>query len=61
MGVSVDKALPAAMRAKQYLNQIKNPYFFKCGEISVNVCFSSDGRTLKDAMKAYMQALKRSG
>ncbi len=60
VGIHIDTAIPAILRAEQYLCQVKNPYSFKCGDVAVNVRFSSDGRTLKDALKAYMQALKKS-
>lgn len=60
MGIHVDMTISAIMRAEQYLRQVKNPYYFNCGDVAVNVRFSSDGRTLKDAMKAYLQARKKS-
>ena len=60
MEIHVDKQIPAVMKAEQYMNQVRNPYYFRCGDITVNVCFSADGRTLKDAMKAYLQMCKES-
>ena len=48
--VNMDQAMPAAWRAEEYLRQIGNPYAFKCGEISVNVCFAESGRTFREAL-----------
>ena len=32
------------------LDQVKNPYCFKCGEIVVKLQFSENGRTLQECM-----------
>lgn len=58
--IKADSDMPVELRMEEYLKQIKNPYFFKCGEIAVNVEFSSDGGTLEDALFSYLTALKRS-
>jgi hypothetical protein len=55
--VKLDMDAPAAVRAEQYLRQIKNPYAFRCGDVAVNVRFSRDGRTLEQAMQSYLTAL----
>lgn len=56
--VKVDPAMPVALRMEEYLRQIKNPYAFRCGEIAVNLSFSSNGKTLEDAMTSYLTAIK---
>jgi S1-C subfamily serine protease len=58
--VKIDADAPVASRAEQYLSQIKNPYAFKCGEIAVNVQFSPEGKTLKEAVTSYLSAIKKS-
>lgn len=58
--VKVDPSMPIVQRAEEYLRQIKNPYAFKCGEIAVNVCFSSNGKTIQDALVFYLLAAKNS-
>jgi hypothetical protein len=58
--VRIDADAPAVSRAEQYLCQIKNPYAFKCGEIAVNVRFSPEGKTLKEAVTSYLSAVKKS-
>ena len=52
--VKIYMSAPVEARVKQYIEQIKNPYFFKCGDVAVNVIFSSNGRTLKQAITAYL-------
>jgi len=56
-GIKIDMDAPIAVRAEQYLKQIKNPYAFRCGDVAVNVRFSQDGRTLEQAMQSYLTAL----
>lgn len=56
--VKVDPTMPVALRMEEYLRQIKNPYAFRCGEIAVNLSFSSNGKTLKDAVASYLKAIK---
>lgn len=46
-------------RAGQFLAQIKNPYAFRCGEIVVNVVFSSEGKSLKESVTSYLSNQKR--
>ena len=55
--IRLDMDAPVAVRAEQYLKQIKNPYAFRCGDVAVNVRFSQDGRTLEQAMQSYLTAL----
>lgn len=57
--VKIDPDLPIVQRIEDYIRQIKNPYAFKCGEIAVNVRFSHNGKTLKDAMTSYLTAIKK--
>lgn len=57
--VKIDLNLLIVQRMEDYIRQIKNPYAFKCGEIDVNVRFSTSGKTLKDAMASYLNAIKK--
>lgn len=56
--VKVDTTAPSALRAEQYLSQIKNPYAFQCSGIAVNVKFRPDGKPLKQAIASYLSAQK---
>ena len=57
-GVSVDMEATAQIRAEQFLEQIKNPYAFKCGDVAVNLEFASDGKTLEQAITSYLLSKK---
>jgi len=56
--VEIDMSAPAAVRTAQYLAQIKNPYAFKCGDISVNIEFTPGGPTLEEAMTRYFKRIR---
>lgn len=50
---------PFSEKAKdEYLRRIRNPYYFKCGEIAVNVQFSENGRTVRDVLAFCLNAGK---
>ena len=53
--VTVDPSQSKEERIAAYLSQIKNPYHFKCGEIEVYVCYSSDGPTLAECLKQLIE------
>ena len=57
-GVKLDPDLPAPQRAEQYLRQVQNPYYFRCGDIAVNVEFAPGGRPLKEHISSYLKAQK---
>ena len=38
-------------RLAEFLNQIKDPYHFKCGGIEIHACYSQDGPTLMECLK----------
>ena len=51
--ISIDTNLPVSERLKKYLDDIKNPYYFSCGDLAVRICFSSDGHELSTHLKEY--------
>ncbi len=55
--VQISTSLPIAKRMLQYLEQIKNPYCFLCGNTPVRVQFSDKGKTLDEAIKSHFQEL----
>lgn len=57
--VSIDASLSAEKRMLAYLDEVKNPYCFLCGNTPVKVCFSSEGEDLSEKVKAYFSGLKR--
>ncbi len=57
--IKIDRDLSAAERAEQYLEQIRNPYCFLCGESVVRVRFDPDGGELKSKLKNYFVSCKK--
>ena len=48
--VSVDKTLPREARIAEFINQIKNPYRFRCGKFIVTAKYADSGLTLEDCL-----------
>jgi len=46
--VKIDKSLPTEERIKSYVEQIKNPYKFKVGDVIVKVSFFGNENTISD-------------
>lgn len=49
--ITVDKALSREERIAEYLRQIKDPYFFRCGKFIVQAKFANNGMTLEDCLQ----------
>ena len=47
--VQIDTNKPVAERVSEFLEQVRNPYFFKVGDIAVKVNYG-DGKTFSDAI-----------
>lgn len=52
--VSVDKNLPKHERIAEFIRQIKDPYYFKCGKFIVTARFADSGPTLEDCLQRIM-------
>lgn len=57
--VAVDSSLPPGERMKNYLEQIKNPYCFRCGDAVVSILFSEGGSSIDTLLKNYFEGLKK--
>lgn len=55
--VIIDENLPKEKRILSYLEQIKNPYFFKIGDTVIQLQFSENQRSLEDCLKSYFSLL----
>ena len=53
--VKIDMNLPKEQRIENYLQQIKNPYLFKCGDVVVQSIFADTEITLNDRLKQYFR------
>ncbi len=51
--IKIDTQLPSDIRMLQYLEQIKNPYCFLCGDTPVRISFQEEGKELDDLLKHY--------
>lgn len=46
--INIDTSLPVEERIKSYIEQVKDPYCFRVGDVKVRVSFSDTDRTLTD-------------
>lgn len=56
-GVTVNTALTRDERLLDFLEQIKNPYCFRCGKAVVKVGFADTEATLEDRLERYLLSL----
>ena len=55
--VRINTGLPKEERIAQFLNQIRNPYCFRCNGCVVQVSFSETERTLEDCLQDYFSSI----
>ena len=53
--VTVDRELSRDERIAEFVQQIKNPYHFKCGRFTVQASFSAEGATLEECIKGILR------
>lgn len=46
--IHIDTSLPVEERVKSYLQQVKDPYCFRVGDVKVRVSYADTDRTLTD-------------
>ncbi|MFI3213267.1 MAG: hypothetical protein R3Y24_07980 [Eubacteriales bacterium] len=56
-GVNIDTSLSKAKRIESFIEQIGNPYLFKCGEITVKISFTDTEVTLEDRLIHHFKSL----
>lgn len=56
--VKIDPDLPREARIKSFLDQIGNPYLFRCNGHVVRVKFAETDRTLEDCLQDYFNSLQ---
>ena len=57
--IEIDSSLPPEEKKRSYLEQIKNPYLYRCGNVVVRVSFNDTGATLEERLKQIL--LSRQG
>lgn len=57
--VKIDQKLPKEIRVQQFIEQIKNPYCFKVGDVIVRCKFQTQtsGETLQKKLERYFSSL----
>ena len=53
--VKIDTSLPVPERIKSYIEQVKNPYYFRVGDVAVHVSYSESGPSLQDILEGYFR------
>ena len=53
--VEIDRSLPRAEQMKQFLEQIKNPYLYKCNGVVVKIAYATTESTIEDRLKQYIR------
>lgn len=56
--VKIDSSLPVGQRLADYIQQVKNPYAYRCGSVTVLLQFNPDGKDLSQVLTGYFQAQK---
>jgi len=56
--IQIDSALPTEQKLQSYLEQIKNPYCFRCGDTPVKIRYVTESKTLAQSLGNYFTSLK---
>ena len=54
--VHIDRSLPKEERVRSFVQQIRNPYCFKCGNVVVKTRFTDTDVTLEERMEHYLRS-----
>ena len=55
--VVIDKSLPLEERVRSYVEQIKDPYCFKVGDVVVRVSYAGKDKTLTDSFTSMIASM----
>lgn len=55
--VVIDRTLPVEERIKSYVEQIKNPYCFKVGDVKVRVSYANKDQSLNESFVAMLSSM----
>ena len=53
--VTVNTRLPLPERLADYLDQIGNPYCFRCGNVVVKIAYADTAVTFEDALEQFIR------
>ena len=54
--IEIDVEKSKQERMLEYLRQVKNPYYFRVGNVAVRLVFDEDGRSFQECMEELVQA-----
>lgn len=55
--VVIDRTLPTEERIKSYVEQIKNPYCFRVGDVKVRVSYANKDQSLNESFVSMLASL----
>ena len=55
--VVIDRTLPVEERIKSYVQQIKNPYCFRVGDVKVRVSYANKDQSLNESFVSMLASL----
>jgi hypothetical protein len=55
--VNINSHLPFMEKAIIYLEQIKNPYCFKCGDVIIKICHAKTTNSIDNCMEDFFRSL----
>lgn len=55
--VVIDRSLPVEERIKSYVEQIKNPYCFKVGDVKVRVSYANKDQSLNESFVSMLSSM----
>ncbi len=55
--VHVDRSLPLEERVRSYVEQVKDPYCFRVGNVKVRVSYAGKDQTLNDSFSTMLRSL----
>ena len=55
--VHVDRSLPLEERMRSYVEQVKDPYCFRVGNVKVRVSYAGKDNTLNDSFSTMLRSL----
>ena len=54
--IEIDREKSKQERMMDYLRQVKNPYYFRVGDVAVRLVFDEGGRSFQQCMEELVQA-----
>ena len=55
--IEIDKSLPLEERVRSYVEQIKDPYCFKVGDVVVRVSYADKDKSLTDSFTSMIASM----